>query len=1046
MRHILLTSALALAAISCSPTELIAPKPGAAVVFQLNTTLPVRISEFHYDNTGTDAGEAIEVSGPAGFDLTGYSIVLYNGTGGAIYDTDALPTTIPATCGTRGVVVINYPSNGIQNGSPDGIALVGPSGVIEFLSYEGTFTAVGGAANGMLSTDIGVAEAGTEPLGQSLARSGATSTWAGPASSTFGACNDNIEPPPVDRVEVTPSAATIVVGATVQLSATAYDAADQPLPGTAFTWTSLAPGTASVNTSGLVTGAAPGDARIIVAAPNGEADTANVHVDPAPPPGGGSALFSEIHYDNSGTDVGEAIEIKGDAGTSLTGWSIVLYNGNGGASYATITLAGTIPDQCSGKGTVSMLQAGIQNGDPDGFALINSSAQVVEFLSYGGSFQATNGPANGMTSTDIGVKESTTTPAGRSLQRDIDGTWFGPVASSFGACNAPKPPPTISISGRLSSDPPLPVGFQDQLFASLVDASGIVLPTTFVWSSETPLIASIDQHGVMRALAAGTAIFRATAASGATTTWSLPTAVATLGGTAQYGNNIEFGQPADGSAADDIIVNRAQFNASFNPARGIPNWVSYNLEATHFGTQDRCECFTFDPLLSGVTTYTTNDYTGAGTFAGYGIDRGHLARSFDRTTGSLDNALTFLFTNIIPQASAQNQGPWAAMETALGDLARFQNKELYIVAGASGSKGTVKNEGKITIPSHTWKVAVVMDRNEGLGNVTGPGDIQVIAVIMPNEPVVQADWNTYRTTVDAVEALSGYDVLALLPDQIEIAVESMTAAPVAATNGPYAAGEGAAITMSAATSTDPDAGDVLTYAWNFGDGTTGSGVSPSHTYTQDGTYTVQLTVTDTRGLTSSISTIATISNVAPDIGALAAATLFPGETYTSSGSFVDPGADSWTASVDYGDGSGTNALALTGKTFSLSHVYAMAGIFTVTVRVSDDDATSSRTQTVTVLTANQGVDNALALLEELVGAGKLKESHSYQLSVALKLAKVEFTDGQISLALLHLDRALKELDSLVKQGKAIAEDLLPLKTLVTRIRASVAGHIPLSGG
>ena len=52
---------------------------------------------------------------------------------------------------------------------------------------------------------------------------------------------------------------------------------------------------------------------------------------------------------------------------------------------------------------------------------------------------------------------------------------------------------------------------------------------------------------------------------------------------------------------------------------------------------------------------------------------------------------------------------------------------------------------------------------------------------MPNDPGVRnVDWQTYKTTVDAVEALSGYDLLALLPDKIELAVESGTHAPVAA--------------------------------------------------------------------------------------------------------------------------------------------------------------------------------------------------------------------------------------------------------------------------
>ncbi|MEJ2012345.1 MAG: hypothetical protein P8X64_08995, partial [Anaerolineales bacterium] len=59
----------------------------------------------------------------------------------------------------------------------------------------------------------------------------------------------------------------------------------------------------------------------------------------------GTAVFiNEIHYDNTGTDVGEAVEIAGPAGTDLTGWSVILYNGSGGAVYNTKGLSGTIPD------------------------------------------------------------------------------------------------------------------------------------------------------------------------------------------------------------------------------------------------------------------------------------------------------------------------------------------------------------------------------------------------------------------------------------------------------------------------------------------------------------------------------------------------------------------------------------------------------------------------------------------------------------------------------------------------------------------------------
>ncbi|MEE8125087.1 MAG: PEP-CTERM sorting domain-containing protein [Nitrospirales bacterium] len=154
-----------------------------------------------------------------------------------------------------------------------------------------------------------------------------------------------------------------------------------------------------------------------------------------------SIFINEIHYDNSGADTGEAIEIAGSAGTNLSGWSIVLYNGNGGGIYNTINLSGIIPDQQNGFGTHAFFETGIQNGSPDGLALVDTMSNVVQFLSYEGSFTALGGPANGLTSTDIGVSESSSTPLGYSLQLSGTGSissefsWVAARASTFGSIN-----------------------------------------------------------------------------------------------------------------------------------------------------------------------------------------------------------------------------------------------------------------------------------------------------------------------------------------------------------------------------------------------------------------------------------------------------------------------------------------------------------------------------------------------------------------------------------------------------------------------------------
>jgi predicted extracellular nuclease len=173
----------------------------------------VFINEIHYDNAGTDAGEAVEIAGPAGTDLGGWRIVRYNGTNSAnvvVYTAPAaLPsdiivpgtetfvagTVIPNSCEGFGVVVIRYQTDGLQNGLSDAIALVDSGGaVVQFLSYEGLVTATTGPAGGLISTDIGVVEGGSTPMGHSLQLRGTGAaygdfTWADPMPSTLGACN-----------------------------------------------------------------------------------------------------------------------------------------------------------------------------------------------------------------------------------------------------------------------------------------------------------------------------------------------------------------------------------------------------------------------------------------------------------------------------------------------------------------------------------------------------------------------------------------------------------------------------------------------------------------------------------------------------------------------------------------------------------------------------------------------------------------------------------------------------------------------------------------
>lgn len=143
-------------------------------------------------------------------------------------------------------------------------------------------------------------------------------------------------------------------------------------------------------------------------------------------------FINEFHYDNNGGDVNEGIELAGPAGTDLSCYKILLYNGANGLVDNVLTLTGTIPNICNGYGTrwfSSPLQNGTSTTNPpsgDGFALVldstlcNSSSSaspvVIQFLAYEHPFTAVNGEAIGLLADSLPIAESGSTPVGHSAQ------------------------------------------------------------------------------------------------------------------------------------------------------------------------------------------------------------------------------------------------------------------------------------------------------------------------------------------------------------------------------------------------------------------------------------------------------------------------------------------------------------------------------------------------------------------------------------------------------------------------------------------------------
>ena len=188
---------------------------------------------------------------------------------------------------------------------------------------------------------------------------------------------------------------------------------------------------------------------------------------------------------------------------------------------------------------------------------------------------------------------------------------------------------------------------------------------------------------------------------------------------------------------------------------------------------------------------------------------------------NLDNVIVTV--NPTPTA---NQAPSA---NAGGPYSGYAGRSLVFSANDS-------SDADGTLVSYVWDFG---DGNRGVGatashTYASPGDYDVTLTVTDNGGATATDDTTASLTLPP-------------PNQ----------PPLAGAGGPYTGTTGQALTVSAAGSTDAD-GSIVRYDWDFGDGTTGTGMTASHTYTMAGTYTLTVTVTDDVGDTDVATTTATV--------------------------------------------------------------------------------------------------------------------------------------------------------------------------------------------
>ncbi|MFA6260571.1 MAG: DNA/RNA non-specific endonuclease [Bacteroidia bacterium] len=248
------------------------------------------------------------------------------------------------------------------------------------------------------------------------------------------------------------------------------------------------------------------------------------------------------------------------------------------------------------------------------------------------------------------------------------------------------------------------------------------------------------------------------------------------GGGGTDGDHMAMGNPSGATTStsneNNYLMIKTQYHLSYNRSRAIPNWVSWYLGPNWLGSAARQDDFRADNTLpAGWYRVGSTSYSGSG------FDRGHNCPSADRTSSVADNSATFLMTNMIPQAPNNNQQTWANLENYARTLVN-QGNEVYIImgnygvggTGTNGSANTINN-GNITVPNRIWKVLVVLP--QGTNDVSRVStSTRVIAINTPNTNSISSSWGTYRTSVDAIEAATGYDLLSNVSSSVQSVIEA----------------------------------------------------------------------------------------------------------------------------------------------------------------------------------------------------------------------------------------------------------------------------------
>jgi PKD repeat protein len=530
------------------------------------------------------------------------------------------------------------------------------------------------------------------------------------------------------------------------------------------------------------------------------------------------------------------------------------------------------------------------------------------------------------------------------------------------------------------------------------------------WSGNRYIPGSIDETAVYPGVLTHAQILNHYTLSGRTA--NIPVAPADAYGAAVFANDPLFyyrlGETAGPAAVDS--------GSQENPGAYAGTYALGTTGAVK-GTSNTAARFTNGSVASNSTvtnptTYSTEiwfktETTRGGKITGFGNRQSGLSNNYDRHVYMQDDGRLVFgtytnFENKITSVDSYNDGEWhlaTATQSSAGmrlyvdgelvgshSQTSAQNYTGYWRAGGDTTWGSSNayfdgSLDEFAVYQTALSASAVAARYE-LGapepvNVPPTADfgstvagkvvtVDAAASADSDGTIVSYEWNfgdgtpavtaTTATAQHTYATAGNYTVsLTVVDDDGAVGTTSEVVEIVRVNEAPTALFTEAATNLSvefdASATTDAD-GTIASYAWNFGDGSTGSGVNPTHVYAAGGTVTVTLVVTDNEGATATVSHDITVSpaNVAPS----ASFTSSPSGLTVNLDASASADPDGTIAGYDWDFGDGTPHAT----TVAASHTYAVAGDYTVTLIVTDNDGASATTSQVVTVTRPNGAPTA----------------------------------------------------------------------------------------